>query len=54
MCVCRLHVCGDRCNLTAAHEKRPFLTTPALLLLHFLVALHLPSNATVRILYSTV
>lgn len=47
-------VCGDRCNLTAVHEEKAFLTTSALLLLHSSVALHLPSNATVRILYCRV
>lgn len=55
-CAYTFCVCGDRCNLTAMHEKKKkaFLTTSVLLLLHFLVALHLPSNATVRIIYCNI
>lgn len=40
----------DAISLLCMGEKKAFLTTSAMLLLHFLVALHLPSNATARIL----
>lgn len=49
------HVCAVTDAISPpCMEKKAFLTTSALLLLHFLVALHLASNATVRMLYCNV